>query len=286
MYDMFDDWHLAIAAYNCGPGGVQKAIRRAGGNVKDYWKLLPHLPRETRTFVQKYIAVAYLMTYHCEHNICPVRSKFSIVTDTIMVSQMLHFDQIADILQIDKEIIRFYNPQYKREIIPGNIRPSVLRLPLEETFAFIDQEDSLYIHRMDELLAHCILADPNNPKSRQQLIFHTVKAGETLNTIASLYGVTAQNLRNWNGLSGTRVAQGRRIRVNVDNGGITFGGQYTTAPPPGPVQVLDRYTYVVQEGDTLSGIAKRYPGVTWQSIQHANGMTTTSLRIGQVLKIP
>jgi membrane-bound lytic murein transglycosylase D len=119
-----------------------------------------------------------------------------------------------------------------------------------------------------------------------QLIFHTVKAGENLNTIASLYGVTAQNLRNWNNLSGTRVTQGRRIRVSVDNGGITFGEKYTTPPSTNFAQVLDRYTYQVQEGDTLSGIAKKYPGVTWQSIQQANGMTTTNLRIGQILKIP
>ncbi len=286
MFNLFGDWHLAIAAYNCGGGGVQRAIRRAGG-VRDFWKILPHLPRETRSFVPKFIAAAYIMTYHCEHNICSVRSRFSVVTDTIMVNQALHFDQVADILQIDKELVRFYNPQYKREIIPGNIRPSVLRLPLEKTFAFIEQEDSLYTHRMDELLAHCILVDPNNPKARQELIFHTVKVGENLNTIANLYGITAQNLRNWNGLSGSRVAPGRRLRVSIDNGGLTFGGQQTPATASVSSQKTDNTMYYeVQAGDTLSAIARKFPaGITVQSIQQANGMTTTNLRIGQVLKI-
>jgi len=142
LYNMYDDWHLALAAYNCGPGNVNRAIVRSGGKM-DFWQIINYLPRETRLYVPTFIAAAYIMTYHCDHNICPVRANFAVATDTIMVERALHFDQIADILQINKEAIRFYNPQYKREIIPGNIRPSVLRLPLESTFAFIDRSDSV-----------------------------------------------------------------------------------------------------------------------------------------------
>ena len=299
MYNRYGDWHLALAAYNCGPGGVDRAIRRAGG-VKDFWKLFQYLPRETRSYVPLFLAVAYIMTYHCDHNICPVGANFSVATDTIMVEQAIHFDQIAEILHIDKEAVRFYNPQYKREIIPGHLRPSTLRLPIEYTFAYIDKEDSVLEYRVDELLAHCVPVDVNNPKNREQQISHTVKAGENVYTIANLYGVTAQNLRRWNGLSGSRVPQGRKLRVYIDNGGLTYFAQGTNAltPEPAPKSTTvsavspplanssGYTTYQVQSGDTLSAIAKKFPGVTWQHIQQVNGMSTTSLRIGQILRIP
>ena len=299
MYNRYDDWYLTLASYNCGPGGVDRAILRAGGS-KDFWKIYPHLPRETRTYVPLFIAAAYVMTYHCDHNICPVSSNFSVATDTIMVERALHFDQVADILQIDKEAVRFYNPQYKREIIPGNLRPSTLRLPVAYTFAYIDKEDTLHEHRMDELLAHCVAVDANDPKKRQEQITHTVKAGETVITIANLYGVTPQNLRKWNGISGSRVPQGRKLRVNIDNGGLAFAPQNANAatassaqtPPPARTTPASSdnpagyVTYRVESGDTLSAIARKYPGATVQNILQANGMTTTNLQIGQVLRIP
>ena len=291
MYTLYGDWHLVLAAYNCGPGNVNKAIRRSGGKM-DFWKIFPHLPRETRSYVPLFIAAAYIMTYHCDHNICPIRADLSVATDTIMVERALHFDQIAEILQMDKAAIRFYNPQYKREIIPGNVRPSVLRLPIERTFAFIDSEDSIYNHRMEELLANCTPINVSEPENRRERITHTVKAGETVYTIANLYGVTAKNLRSWNGLQGSRVAPGRKLRVNIDNGGLMFSAKNTastntaSAKPQETSQKDGFVSYRVQSGDTLSAIARRHPGVTVKGIQQANGLTTTNLRIGQVLKIP
>ena len=304
MYNLYGDWHLVLAAYNCGPGNVNKAIRRSGGKM-DFWKIFPYLPRETRSYVPLYIAAAYIITYHCDHNICPVRANFSVATDTIMVERALHFDQIAEILQMDKEAIRFYNPQYKREIIPGNIRPSVLRLPVEKSFAFIDNEDSIFNHRMEELLANCTPVDNSNQENRKERITHTVKAGESVYTIANLYGVTAQNLRKWNGLKGSRVPAGRKLQVNIDNGGLTFAAQKTaptnsqnaTSAKQGvtaqnksntntPTLIKGYISYKVQSGDSLYAIAKKYPGATVTSIQQANGLTTTALRIGQILKIP
>jgi len=329
LYNIYDDWYLTLAAYNSGPGTVNRAIARAGGKM-DYWKISSYLPRETRTYVPLFIAVAYIMTYHCDHNICPVRSNFSVATDTIMVERALHFDQIAEIMQIDKEVIRFYNPQYKREIIPGNVLPSTLRLPIESTIDFIEQADSVYAHRVYELLEYCIPVDVDDPKNRQELIAHTVKAGENVNIIANRYGVTAQNLRKWNGLSGSRVTQGRKLRVYIDNGGLTYSTPNTTSAATASAQqkpttnttsaqqkpstnttsavntttsaqqkqtsgtssaqkntaASGYITYHVKKGDSLYAIALRYPGVTVESIQQANGMTTTNLRIGQVLKIP
>jgi len=300
MYKLYGDWHLVLAAYNCGPGNVNKAIRRSGGKT-DFWQIFPHLPRETRSYVPLFIAATYIMTYHCDHNICPVRADFSTATDTIMVERALHFDQIAEILNMDKEAIRFYNPQYKREIIPGNIRPSVLRLPVDKTFAYMDKEDSLYAHRMDELIAYCTPVDPNEPKGRQERITHTVKAGETVYTIANLYGVSAQNLRSWNGLRGSRVPQGKKLQVRIDNGGIKYTAQSTGATSQPSAQskteakdssaegTENKYNYIsykVKSGDSLYAIAKKYPGVTVKSIQQVNGLNNTNLRIGQILKIP
>jgi membrane-bound lytic murein transglycosylase D len=304
MYNLYGDWHLVLAAYNCGPGNVNKAIRRSGGTA-DFWKIFPYLPRETRSYVPLFIAVAYIMTYHCEHNICPVRAGFSVATDTIMVERALHFEQIADILQMDKEAIRFYNPQYKREIIPGNIRPSVLRLPLDRTFAFIEHEDSLFSHRMEELLANCIPVDTNEPENRKEKIIHTVQTGENVYTIANLYGVTAQHLRRWNSLKGSRVPKGRKLSIYIDNGGLAYaaGNSAQTAPAVAAEQAKpsgtavgaasrngekkqDFISYKVKSGDSLYAIAKKYPGMSVKKIQEANGLTNSSLRIGQVLKIP
>ena len=290
MYALYGDWHLAIAAYNCGPGNVNRAIRRSGGK-KNFWEIYPNLPRETRSYVPLFIAATYIMNYHCEHNLCPMQISLSMASDTVMVHQMLHFQQVADILNLDIEHIRMLNPQFKREIIPGNIRPSVLKLPLAATYDFIDKEDTLYTHRMEELLAHCTPVDMDasgNPT--RETIRHTVVAGENLNVIANRYGVTAQNLRAWNGLRSNSVAAGRRISVRIDNGGIQYAAEpEKTASATASASAnngLELVTYRVQSGDTLSAIARRYPGVTVAKIQSVNNMSGDRLRIGQILKIP
>ena len=297
MYELYGDWHLVVAAYNCGPGNVNKAIRRAGGQT-DFWKIFPYLPRETRSYVPLFIAVAYVMTYHCEHNICPVRANFSVSTDTLMVERALHFEQIADILQMDKEAIRFYNPQYKREIIPGNIQPSVLRLPVDRAFAFIEREDTLFTHRMDELLASCTPVNADEPEKRKEKITHIVQTGENVYTIANLYGVTAQNLRKWNGISGARVAKGRKLYIFIDNGGLAFAAKSTgtlrepaaatvaTTAKSAETQQTGYISYKVKSGDSLYAIAKKYPGVTIERLREVNGLKNANLRIGQILKIP
>jgi len=295
MYALYGDWHLAIAAYNCGPGNVNRAIRRSGGKT-NFWEIYPNLPRETRSYVPLFIAATYIMNYHCEHNLCPMQISLSMATDTIMVHQMLHLQQVADILNLDIEHVRMLNPQYKREIIPGNITPSVLKLPIAATYEFIDKEDTLYKHRMEELLAHCVPVDMDadgNPT--RETIRHTVVSGENLNTIANRYGVTAQNLRQWNGLSSNTVAAGRRITVNINNGGITYAAipesgttasAVSTASTNASSSGGSEVTYRVQSGDTLYAIARKYPGMTVAKIQSANNMSSDRLRIGQVLKIP
>ncbi len=165
LYRIFGDWNLVIAAYNCGPENINKAIRRARaakgktqeGDVitaadKDYWHIYPYLPAETRGYVPAFIAANYIMTYYCEHNICPMTTRLPAQTDTIVVRRNVHLEQVAAVLGLDIDMLRSLNPEYRRDIVPGLTKPSVIRLPLADTGRFIDNEDSIYNYRTDELL--------------------------------------------------------------------------------------------------------------------------------------
>ncbi len=150
MYDIYKDWNLVIAAYNCGPGTINKAIRRAGGKT-DYWEIYNYLPKETRGYVPAFIAANYVMTYYCKHNICPMETNIPNATDTVQVNRNLHFEQIADICGIDMDQIKSLNPQFTRNIIPGESKPQTLRLPITHISTFIDKQDTIYAHRSNEL---------------------------------------------------------------------------------------------------------------------------------------
>ena len=152
LYKVFGDWNLVIAAYNCGPENINKAIHRSNGE-KDYWQIYPYLPKETRGYVPAFIAANYIMTYYSLHNICPMTTRLPAKTDTVMVSRNVHLEQVAEVVGINIDLLRSLNPQYRRDIIPGATEPSPLRLPLAETSKFIDMEDSVYNHKADELLS-------------------------------------------------------------------------------------------------------------------------------------
>ena len=308
MYAIYGDWNLVLASYNCGPGNVNKAIRRSGGKT-DFWDIFPYLPKETRSYVPLFIAANYVMNYYCEHNICPMQTSLPLATDTVMVNNALHLQQVSDLLQVDIETLRALNPQYKRDIVPGNTRPSVLKLPAAETYAFIDKEDTVYTHRIEELLANCISANNSNGSlpsgATREKITHVVLSGENLYTIANRYGVTAKDIRKWNGLGSNRVAKGKRLRLYVDNGGVAFASASTktTAKPAErsstasasakkitqPSSATDQkgfVSYKVRSGDSLYSISKKYPGVSTAALQKANGLSSPDIRPGQVLKIP
>lgn len=164
LYKVFGDWNLVIAAYNCGPENINKAIRRAraakGINKddaitaadKDYWHIYPYLPAETRGYVPAFIAASYIMTYYCEHNICPMTTRLPAQTDTVVVNKNVHIEQIAAVLELDADMIRSLNPEFRRDVIPGLTKPYAIRLPLAETGRFIDNQDSIFAYRADELL--------------------------------------------------------------------------------------------------------------------------------------
>lgn len=297
MYAIYGDWNLVLASYNCGPGNVNKAIRRSGGKT-DFWEIFPYLPKETRSYVPLFIAANYIMNYYCDHNICPLQTSLPLATDTVMITKALHLEQVSDVLQIDIEQLRALNPQYKRDIIPGNAEPSVLKLPVNQTYAFIDQEDTVYTHRAEDLLANCLVYDPSGDEkgntSRREKITHRVAAGENIYKIADRYGVTPKEVRQWNGLRSNRLANGRRLTLYVDNGGVVFASATKSGKKLKTVsssEIIEKQSngyvsYRVKSGDSLYTISKKYPGVTVTVIKKANGLADANIRPGQVLKIP
>ena len=159
LYSIFGDWSLVIASYNCGPGNINKAIHRAQAaskdsvvNVKDYWYIYPYLPKETRGYVPAFIAANYIMTYYSAHNICPLRTKLPLKTDTVVVNRNVHLEQIAGVLGLDIDMLRTLNPEYRRDIVPGLTKPSAIKLAMNDVTRFIDNQDSIYNYRADELL--------------------------------------------------------------------------------------------------------------------------------------
>lgn len=303
MYAIYKDWNLVLASYNCGPGNVNKAIRRSGGKT-DFWAIFPYLPKETRSYVPLFIAANYIMNYYCDHNICPLQTSLPLATDTVMVQKMLHLQQVADVLHLDIEDLRALNPQYKRDIIPGNVKPSALKLPAAETYAFAGQEDTIYKYRAEDLLANCIalnasFSGEDKQLATQERIIHTVNRGENIYTIANKYGVTAQQIRKWNGLRSNQLAKGRRLKLWVDNGGVMFAQQkestngqkqaagVSKATLQKQTGISDNYiSYKVKSGDSLYTISKKYPGLTAKDLQKINNLTNAMIRPGQVLKIP
>ena len=227
LYKVFGDWNLVIAAYNCGPDQINKAIHRSKGS-KDYWQIYPYLPKETRGYVPAFIAANYIMTYYCEHNICPMTTRLPAKTDTIMVGRNVHLEQIASVCNIDIEQLRTLNPAYRRDIVPGATKLSAVRLPQTEVGKFIDLEDSIYAYNAEVLFSKRTTVEVNDDvptytrkssskrsrkKARSRGRNVTVKSGQTLSEIAKRNGTTVAKLRRLNGIKGSNIRAGKKLRV-------------------------------------------------------------------------
>ena len=217
LYDIYQDWNLVLAAYNCGPGTINKAIRRAGG-ATDYWTIYNYLPKETRGYVPAFIAANYIMTYYCEHGICPMETQLPNATDTIHINKDLHLQQVAEVCNINLDQLRSLNPQYKKDIIPGNSELCALRLPNNFVSTFIDRQDSVFAYKPNEYLTKrktVAIKETTSSRNRSSkgTLYHKIKQGDTLGGIAAKYHVSISQLRNLNGIKGNNIRAGRSLRI-------------------------------------------------------------------------
>ncbi|MFO7923326.1 MAG: transglycosylase SLT domain-containing protein [Bacteroidales bacterium] len=311
LYGIYNDWTLALAAYNCGPGNVNRAIRRAGG-TRDYWKIYYYLPRETRGYVPAYIAATYAMNYHKEHELYPVEIEFPVYSDTIMINRGLHLSQIAEVLDIPLKLLRDMNPQYRRDIIPADDRSYALRIPGNYTSAFIDLQDSIFAYRADHYLSRENMTVipgrtgfvPDPPSGRAQ-VYYTIKPGDNLGYISQWFNVRVSDLRYWNNIRGNLIRSGQRLVVYVPPGETDYykevnslgfaEKQARTGRSPEVNRVSsttaasvtgDYLYYTVRQGDTLWDIARQFPGVSDRDILRLNQLNNANrIYPGQQLKI-
>ncbi|GAB6008018.1 LysM peptidoglycan-binding domain-containing protein [Dysgonomonas reticulitermitis] len=304
LYSKYNDWNLVIAAYNCGPGNVDKAIRRSGG-LTDYWSIYPYLPRETRGYVPIFIAATYIMNYYHEHGIDPSTGTKPASMDSVVINKNLHFQQISDVLNIPIDDIRRYNPQFKSDVIPGEYKGYSLNLPMDKLTAFIDKEESIFAYKPDQFLTHRKVAGldvvSGGSSSNTKTITHRVKKGDTLAKVASRYGVSSAQIKSWNGLSSNKLNVGRRLEIYKTAAPVAkttlntepasnIEGKYTGTPIEGSNAAVEKQAkttttyYKVRKGDTWTKIAQRN-NVTVSDIKKWNNIRNNSLIAGKTLKI-
>lgn len=268
LYAAYGDWSLAIASYNCGPGNVNKALRRAGEGKHDFWDIYPFLPKETRGYVPGFIAANYIMTYYKNHNISPALARRPIITDTVHVSRRVHFQQISDVMRIPMEELRALNPQFRKDIIPGDIRPYALVLPSLQAYAYIVNEDSIVNHNATLYARRGIVEPASGATGRdakgeyyeeEVIKYHKVRKGETLAKIAKTYGTTVSALRSLN-KCGKKVKTGQRLKVK------TVQRRYKPAPVAVPEETMQRLA--AEERTDTAQLASASPA---DSIDSATG---------------
>lgn len=367
LYSSYKDWSLAIAAYNCGPGTVNKAIRRAGDGPQDFWSVYSYLPSETRGYVPAFIAANYVMNYYPEHGINPVLPTKPLVTDTVSVADRVHFNQISAVLNIPVDELRLLNPQFRADLIPGSDeKPYMLILPSQQVHAYIVSEDQILAYEAEKyarretaepgdmpaetalLAAEMVQPAPEEdttvsaadtqpaeepvaatPRPRRQqgapqATTHKVAPGETLASIASMYGVNPADIKQWNGLRRNSVRVGQQLRVAAPRTAVASRpaepARQNTAvaasdnKKPSASQSDRRRNrnndtadnssskkkknkrdrkkqqaqpteHSIKSGENLTVIANRY-GVSVDELKKANGMKDDNLRAGNSIKIP
>lgn len=322
LYDIYGEWSLAIAAYNCGPGNVNKALRRAGGGKKDFWEIYAYLPQETRGYVPAFIAANYVMNFHNKHGIAPTVVKRQLVTDTVLVNQRVHFNQIAEILDIPVDEIRMLNPQFRKDVIPGDNHPYALVLPSQQCLSYIMSEKQILSYDSIEHSRRTYV-EPGTPFERRadgdsisaprpRMVHHIVKRGENLRDIAKKYNVSATDIKRTNRLRRGKVKAGDDLVIEIYDtpaaATATAARHTPSADPSNRSQAAPRQreqarqateqqpekprraattTYTVRKGDTLDRIARAH-GTTAAAIRKANNMPAGSskIQIGQKIKVP
>ena len=295
LYGIFGDWSMVLAAYNCGPGNVSKAIRRSGGS-QNYWNIRKNLPKETANYVPAFLATFYIYEFKKEHGIQPKKAPVTYFeTDTIMVKKQMSFKQISDLLDIPVEQLEFLNPIYKLKVIPFEAdKPHYLRLPKNKMGLFVSNEEKIYAYleytdshkekTKSEYVAlsskDSICSSPDStfvskPKFERKTQYHTIKSGESLGKIADKYNVSIANLKSWNHIKGNTIQAGKKLKIYSDKKIIVQNESSANKND----------TYEVKTGDSLFSISKQFPGVSIDDIKKWNDISGDNIQPGMKLKI-
>lgn len=287
LYAIFNDWDLALAAYNSGPGNVNKAIRRSGGN-KNYWNIRSYLPRETAGYLPAFYATYYIFEYATEHNLYPKNELLhAFETDTIVLKRQITFEQVNKVLQTDNELLEFLNPQYKLNIIPViKNKNYTLTLPKYLSGKFVANEDQIYAFAEsdDSMREKPLPKFIENPEK----IRYRVRSGDYLGKIASRHGVSVSSIKRWNGLKSNNLRVGQYLTIYPRNYAASATTIKNTATSDGTKKSVskDKYTtYVVKKGDSLWLISQKFPKVTVSQLKNWNNIWGSNLKPGTELKI-
>lgn len=314
LYAIYGDWHIVIAAYNCGPGNINKAVRRSGGK-QSYWEIYSKLPKETRGYIPIFIAATYVMNHAQEHNLVPIQPSFKLMTDTIILNSYVNFEQIAANLDIPVQEIRQLNPQYKRDVIPAKAdKPYVLKLPIDKISPFLDNQNQIFAYNRDKYFPNNQIAiikevygKSNYNTEGKKKITYTVQRGDNPGEIAGRFRISTGNLCEWNNIRHNMIRVGQRLTIYVNGGApLAKAERVPKKADVSKVQVHSdiiphqlqtnnsestingEYTlYTVRNGDSLYTIAKQFAGVSDLEIKVLNNIKNAkSLIVGQKLKIP
>jgi membrane-bound lytic murein transglycosylase D len=299
LYNMFHDWELALAAYNTGPGNVKRAIRKAGyrkpeGNVYTkltFWDIYPHLPRETRSYVPQFVAITYAMNYLDEHNFFDEGEEMLPTSDTLQVARFLHFETFASLTGTCVENLQRLNPSIQRNAIPETNKVYTMYVPADakrklemNRLAILDSASRTGRKEIEALAKNT----DNTIYSRDRIVYR-VKNGDVLGSIAMRHGVSVTNLKRWNNLHNNTIHVGQRLNIFPRNNGGGSSTAVASAKSSGssasPAPIPNSKTYIVQPGDTLWEISKKFEGLTIEKIKSMNQLDNTKLQPGQKLII-
>ncbi len=281
LYTIYGDWSLAIAAYNCGPGNVNKALRRAGEGTKDFWSIYPFLPAETRGYVPAFIAANYVMTYYNEHGIKPAIARRPIVTDSVHVKKRVHFQQIADVLKIPIDEIRILNPQYRKDYIPGDIKPYPLVLPSYQIYSYIMSEDSIIAHDAAKYARRTVVEPSTGATVTREdgdyiitetTKYHKVRKGDTFASLARKYGVTVSEIKKVNKIKSLR--RGRTIKIVVVE---------RTPKPREEIDPTEQHTVASMSTDSITEVESLTDSLAIARLDSVDGITPVDAETDSVM---
>ena len=276
LYKIFGDWNLVIAAYNCGPENINRAIHRAGGE-RDYWKIYPYLPKETRGYVPAFIAANYIMNYYCEHNICPMRTQLPAKSDTVVVNRDVHLKQVAAVCQLSLEELRTLNPQYRRDIVNGSSGPSIIRLPEMAVNTFIDYEDSIYNYNTETLLTKRSEVAVEEAKPEVMRYTPTTYTAPRQMSRHERRALAASNKSSRHDRKLSR--EERRSKHKADR-----EDRHSRKSKRGKGKKEVSQSVTIKEGQTLSEIARKNH-TTVDKLKKLNGIKGSNIRAGKKLKV-